>query len=377
MSNVTVSVFTLDKSISEEPVLPSSFIPSSGNVFPKFTSAIPKTAWELWYFDGISEDDKSSIVIGVTRNAEGLKHGGFKVQVFVIWADERTWHRDLFFPESVVSIDESGATEGIWKDATSSSSISFSCAGDLSKAALVFDVPGIVQGDMHLEALPGDTGLDTDATLGPSVYYVRPLGRASVKAQLSLYSSDATAAEQFILGTSANGGMDRVWSPLSWPQVMTESYYLRAQVGPYAMQIMRIFPPKGSENSENQPSTVARLYREGQLICAPQHVVTRDDALITHDSLILSKQNTSDSGDAVTGEYRDKNTGYTVEFVGKGNEEQRWEFQVRHERIIWNTPTSRPGPDATGNTGFVERLYGGTIGESYEGVGTGGQCELS
>ncbi|KAM0228604.1 hypothetical protein ACHAPO_010576 [Fusarium lateritium] len=372
MSNVTISAFTVDKSISEKALLPSPFIPDSGNVFPKFTSAIPKTAWELWYFDGISRHDKSSIVIGVTRNAEGLKHGGFKVQVFVIWADERTWHRDLFFPESIVSTDESGVTEGIWKDATSNSSISFSCACDLSKASLVFDVPGVVQGDMHLEALPGDTGLDTDARLGPSVYYVRPMGRASVKAQLSLYSSEGTAADQFVLGTLANGGMDRVWSPLAWPQVMTESYYLRAQVGPYAMQIMRIFPPAGSED---QPSTMARLYREGQLICAAQHVVTRDEALFTHDSLVLSKQNSHDSEDVVTGGYRDKNTGYTVEFVG--NAGQRWEFQVRHERIIWNTPTSRPGPDATGNTGFVERVCGGAKGESYEGVGTGGQCELS
>ncbi|RFN48898.1 diels-alderase [Fusarium flagelliforme] len=374
MSNATVSAFTVDKSISEEPVLPSPFIPGSGNVFPKFISVIPKTAWELWYFDGISKNDKSSIVIGVTRNAECLKHGGFKVQVFVVWADERTWHRDLFFPESVVSSDESGVTDGVWKDAISNSSISFSCAGDLSKASLVFDVPGVVQGDMHLEALPGDTGLDTDARLDPSIYYVRPIGRASVKAQLSPCSSDATAAEQFVLGSSANGGMDRVWSPLSWPQVMTESYYLRAQVGPYAMQIMRIFPPGGSED---QPSTMARLYRDGQLICAPQHIVNRDDALITHDSLILSKQSHYDSEDAITGGYRDKNTGYTVEFIGKGNERQRWKFQVRHERIIWNTPISRPGPDGTGNTGFVERLYGGTIGESYEGIGTGGQCELS
>jgi hypothetical protein len=137
---------------------------------------------------------------------------------------------------------------------------------------------------------------------------------------------------------------------------------------------MRISPPAGSED---QPSTMARLYREGRLVCVAQHVVTREDALITHDSLVLSKQDDSDSEDAVTGGYRDKNTGYTVEFVEKGNEGQRWKFQVRHERIIWNTPTSRPGPDATGNTGFVEVLYGGTIGESYEGVGTGGQCELS
>ena len=138
----------------------------------------------------------------------------------------------------------------------------------------------------------------------------------------------------------ATGGMDRVWSPLSWGQVMTESYYLRAHVGTYAMQIMRIF---SDMKSGNQPHTVARLYRDGKLICATQDVVDETDGEVPRDS--------------PTG--------------------QRWTFDVRHERTFWNLPTSAPGPNATGNTGFIESLEGGSQGESFNGVGTGGQCQLS
>ncbi|KAF4454156.1 Diels-Alderase fsa2 [Fusarium austroafricanum] len=372
MAEQTVSHFKIEQSIAQDVVPPSPFIPNFGNIFPKFVPVIPKTAWELWYFDGISSEDQSAIVIAVTRDARGLKLGGFKVQVFVVWSDHRTWHRDLFFPESIVKSDDNGATTGIWKDTGGNNSISFGVTGDSSRATLVFAVPGVVQGKMHLKALPGDIGLNTDPALGPSVVYVRPIGRASVQAELSLFSPDSTEPQHFALGTSANGGMDRVWSMLSWPQVMTESYYLRAHVGPYAMQIMRIF---SELDSGNKPYTMARLYCEGKLVCTAQQVINHgDDA--SSDSLILSKEYGDSPAGAVTGAYRDKNTGYVVEFV-EGENKRSWRFRVSHQGIIWNTPTSDPGPDATGNTGFMELVIGGADGESYRGIGTGGQCEMS
>lgn len=39
------------------------------------------------------------------------KHGGFKVQVFCIWPDETTWHRDLYFPESIITTAAEAAGE--------------------------------------------------------------------------------------------------------------------------------------------------------------------------------------------------------------------------------------------------------------------------
>ena len=78
-----------------------------------------------------------------------------------------------------------------------------------------------------------------------------------------------------------------------------------------------------------------------------------------------------------TGTFRDRNIGYDVEFLQSAESEKRWLFHVRHAKTWWNMPTSAPGPNGTGNTGFVEHVTGGLVGEDYQGVGLGGQCELS
>jgi len=215
------------------------------------------------------------------------------------------------------------------------------------------------------------------------VNYVRPIGRALVTAEMSFYELESLTPRILRLGledNSARGGMDRVWSLLSWPQIMTESYYLRAQAGPYALQIMRIFSDVGSGN---KPYTVARLYRSGKLICAPQKVIDSWSGEAPEDSLVLNKLYRNKNSFGLTGVFRDKCTGYSVDFIQTGVGGQRWQFQVIHHKILWNIPTSAPGPNATGNTGFIESLVGGlklegeVEMETFHGVGTGGQCELS
>lgn len=379
MADSITSHFKIDdNSIALGPVLPSPFVPNSGNTFPKFVETITETAWELWYFDGVSEVDRAAIVIGVTRNSEGRKHGGFKVQIFGIWPDETNWHRDLYFPESVVSTSgESGDIRGVWRNPTKNSSISFLVSADCSQAKVTVDVPGVVEGSMSLGALPGDTGLNTRPELGSSVYYVRPIGRASVTADMAFYPPDNTNPRKLSLGfrgCSARGGMDRVWSLFSWSQIMTESYYLRGHVGPYAMQVMRIL---SNVESGNQPYAVARLYRDEKIVCAAQSVVSVGKCEVLEDSLVVSKTYEGPSTPGLTGAFRDKNDGYTIEFIQGGINGQRWQFEVRHDRTLWNMPTSAPGPNATGNTGFVEVIVGGLAGEAFSGIGTGGQCELS
>lgn len=51
---------------------------------------------------------------------------------------------------------------------------------------------------MNLAALPGDTGLDTRQELGSSVYYVRPIGRPSVTADMTLYTSAGMAPRKIV-----------------------------------------------------------------------------------------------------------------------------------------------------------------------------------
>ena len=358
------------------PVSVLPFIPGSGNVFPKYVDAITQTAWELWFFDGISAD-KAAIVVGFGRNMEGPRQAPFRCQVLCIWPDESTWHRDMYFSDSIVTtVGDAGDVVGVWKDPIKNMSASFQVPVDSSWAKLTFAIPGVLEGNVSLTSMPGDTGLNTRPELGSSVNYMRPIGRASVTADLEFYPPESNTSKSLVwpMEGGATGGMDRVWSPLSWGQVMTESYYLRAHVGTYAMQIMRIF---SDMKSGNQPHTVARLYRDGKLICATQDVVDETDGEVPGDSLVLSKVLGAPNDAGLTGAFRDKNSGYTVHFIQGGPTGQRWTFDVRHERTFWNLPTSAPGPNATGNTGFIESLEGGSQGESFNGVGTGGQCQLS
>ncbi|CAN9186010.1 unnamed protein product [Alternaria alternata] len=327
------------------PVSVLPFIPGSGNVFPKYVDAITQTGWELWFFDGISAD-KAAIVY----SASGLMRAPGTAT--------------CTFPDSIVTtVGDAGDVVGVWKDPIKNMSASFQVPVDSSWAKLTFAIPGVLEGNVSLTSMPGDTGLNTRPELGSSVNYMRPIGRASVTADLEFYPPESNTPKSLVwpMDGGATGGMDRVWSPLSWGQVMTES-------------IMRIF---SDMKSGNQPHTVARLYRDGKLICATQDVVDETDGEVPRDSLVLSKVLGAPNDAGLTGAFRDKNSGYTVHFIQGGPTGQRWTFDVRHERTIWNLPTSAPGPNATGNTGFIESLEGGSQGESFNGVGTGGQCQLS
>ncbi|KAL4971414.1 hypothetical protein BDW66DRAFT_165258 [Aspergillus desertorum] len=349
-------------------------VPGSGNLLPRFDGQNAGTAWDFWLFDGFAAVDRSALVVSFNRNLDPRRPGSFKVEVVVVWPDQSSCHRELFFPESKVA--ETGDTRdvlGSWSNASEGSSVSFRVSADCSEAVLDVSVPGVVQGKVHLLRLPGDTGLDTPADLGPSVAYLNALGRAAVTASLKLYSSDRTSSRDFHLGQGDNesrGGMERCWSPFAWHQLMKESYRLRATVGPYSMSVMSI----SCRSAGNyRLYTASRLYRDGKLVCVAQQAV--DEGKV-HDSDFLSLRKVYDGNEtAVTGDFHDKSTGYELVF-GAANG-RRWRFQVQHGAVAYNVPTSPPGPDCTGNTGFIESIMGGENEEQFSGVGIGASGEFS
>lgn len=371
----------------------------SGNLFPKMKDRINETAWELWYFDGGTDDGQTAITISFFRDARTLAEGGFRVQVFVMWPDGTQWKDELVFAESFIAAEgdslANARVDGVWKDA--SGSASFTVAADLSMAKLQLAIAGKVTGTLTLQALSGSkAGLpqkEEDAELSPGMYYVRPISLAKVDASLifetesvqhiGYNSKDENEAvpnitQRKLSFTGGRGGMDRCWSLHSWPQIMTESYFLRATVGPYTMQVIRII----SDNATgNIPHTLARLWKDQTLVCAA-HRVAHDEAeasSLSDNAILLDKMYEADSdGISVTGNFSDKNTGYTIAFIGKQDgEPQRWQFKVHHKRSWWNMPTSAPGPNATGNSGFLEAISGGGKDEQFaHGCGGGGQVQL-
>ena len=375
MTNNLVSYFNIFDSLVSGPVPISPFTPNNANLFPKLPDRINETAWELWFFDGVSSNGSTGITISFFRDAQAPKLG-FRVQVNAIWPDGAQWGTELYFAESIITAEDVHGTKGIWRSGDDNLA-NFEVASDLQSATLTFDVQFRLKGTMNLTTLPPSVSLpatEEEAMLGPQVHYVRPIATASITADLTFFTTDKatnkTSSRDFRIEPldQATGGMDRFWTPLAWPQLMTESYFLRATVGEYKVHFMRIF---GTVAAGEVPYVSARLYHQGRLVCAPQSAGQSEE-----DYAAIEKQ----QGEGLTGQFRDKNTGYVIKFVSPELEGCRksWSFNVTHDRAWWNTPTSAPGPNGTGNSGFVEKVSGGEEGgEEFEGYGGGGQAQLA
>ncbi|KAK4235717.1 hypothetical protein C8A03DRAFT_36411 [Achaetomium macrosporum] len=395
MSSHSVSYFDIEGyCVVPGPVPAASLDPDAGNVFPKFVNQLSDTAWELWYFDGGSDNG---------RTAFTLKEGGWRVQIFAQWPDGSMWNNELYFVESVVTTDgggSNGRVHGFWSVRDNQSGVSFTVDPGLSAATLSFNIPQRVVGTVVLKTLDGNRqgfpSSEAAALLCPDMYYIRPISLAGAEAHLVFHSAGTDGAgessREFTF-VSGRGGMDRCWTSLSWPQLLSESYFQRAHVGPYNVQLMRILLPAASGRT---PYVTARLWKHQELVCAAQQVIEAADlerlssegSLPAQDFITIAKvyeNNEEGGGSGVTGAFRDKNVGYTIQFVGGEREgggestgvRPRWRFQVRHVRPWWNMPTSPPGPNATGNSAFLDVVTGGAQGEVWpSGTGDSGQLEL-
>ncbi|KZF23888.1 hypothetical protein L228DRAFT_238399 [Xylona heveae TC161] len=426
------------------PVPVDPFLPNSANLFPKLVERINDAAWELWQFDGLSSDGETAVTISFYRDTRGLQDGGFHAELNALWPDGSKWGEKLYFTESVITAEgeaaHNGSLRGVWQSQSQSqsqshsqspgeggstrsktNSVSFDIAADLATARVTFSVPDRVEGTLELRALSraplGSRLAATEeaAKLGPSVYYLFPLGPAAVAADLVFSLADETEDEAAAAATSletngavngdhkkdkkktlilrpedgARGGFVRGWSALAWPQIMTDAYYVCGTAGPYMLQVIRI---ESSAADGRKPHVVARLYRDGELVCAANqlgerhaqsqtenggHGHNRDEDVVVVDKLL-------DGGEEgwLAGAFRDRNTGYAIEFIQgtkrEGHQQQqqrkRWRFQARHRRPWWSDYTSDKG---TGKSGFLETILGGSDEEaSFKGSAGAGQLQL-
>ncbi|KAJ5188376.1 hypothetical protein N7491_004701 [Penicillium cf. griseofulvum] len=197
----------------------------SGNVYPKMKDRINDTAWELWYFDGGTEDGKTAITISFFRDARGLRDGGFRTQIFAMWPDGTKRNIELFFAESIVTAEGYSPVQaevhGVWKTVDDAASATFTVAANLSTATLNFSVPNKVSGTLEMRATSGSkAGLpstEEEALLSPGMYYMRPISLAEVSVDLTFEmvplpaeSEGNEAPEQRkLIFQSGKGGIDR------------------------------------------------------------------------------------------------------------------------------------------------------------------------
>ncbi|KAF7155446.1 hypothetical protein CNMCM5623_007517 [Aspergillus felis] len=383
----TISCLSIASAIADGPVPLAPFISGSANLYPKMPERIGKSAWELWYFDGVTSDGQAAVAVAFFRDALGATKGGFRVQVHVLWRDGTPLSTEFYCQKSTVMEYQDGRVVGTWQDSGPSGlrEASFDIAPDLSTASLSFQDPTVVSGSITLTRIHDHTLLPTDekeVEFGIDVYYIRPFAISAAVVDLEL-RSDSGEPRQFTLRQEdkAIGGMDRFWTHLSWPQIMSESYHLRAGAGPYRLHVLRIL---STSSTGKVPYGSARLYKDNQVICAPQTAINHGEQKCEADYMIVTKLY-CDAKEAVRGKFRDANVGYRIEFVQQdaGKILGHWRFDAVNCHPWWNLPTSAPGPDGTGNSGFMVKVSGGMLAgegdsgnEMCEGFGGAGQAEL-
>ncbi|KAF1828570.1 hypothetical protein BDW02DRAFT_484251, partial [Decorospora gaudefroyi] len=370
-------------SLTAESSLGSAFFAKSGNLYPKYPDKLPQTAVEVWLFDALATDGTEAFTMSFLRDSTAVP-AGFRVAINASWEDGSNWSRNLVFPVSIItsegsSIDQ-GSIVGVWKmndDDQNGASVCFEVNEDLSVSKVSFNVPGVITGTLTHNSMkyPCLPNTENEARVGRDLFWMRPIAMAIADLDVTITTDPSTEPKKLLISGDRGGygGLERSWESMPWAKAVTDSLFVRAKVGPYVLQVMRLI---GRPEHDYEATASARLYCNGKLVCGPQRVIEKAEARGTGDTkadhaLIVEKL-FDEVG--LPANFRYKNVGYRIEFLSG----TKWSFEVRHARQWWQMPTSKPGPGATGSSAFVVSAKGGLAGsgDTFEGFGMSGQVEM-
>ena len=376
------SFFQVHTSIVDSPAPSAKFYPDSGNLFPKYPEKFPKSAVEVWLFDALSQTGGDAFTVSFLRDTMAAP-SGFRVALNASWADGENWTHNLVLPISSVTNEGVDAAKGLvkgeWRsEEDSGPSATFEVDADLSTAVVTFNVPGFITGTLELKSrgyqcLP-TTADEASVGTNADIFWMRPIAMADAHLDACITTGPGTSKYILISNDQGGyGGLERSWESMPWMKAVTDSLFVRAQAGPYVLSVMRLV----GRPEDNYPnSTSARLYHHGRLVCAPQRMVETMHGfsacqLENENALVFDK---FFDGEGIPASFRDKNTGYKIDFLSGS----KWSFELRHQREWWRFPTSKPGPGGTGSSAFVVTVKGGLAnsGDVYEGFGMAGQVEM-
>ncbi|KAF2791969.1 hypothetical protein K505DRAFT_418755 [Melanomma pulvis-pyrius CBS 109.77] len=370
-------------SIVAEPGPETDFFPNSGNLYPKYADKFPRTAVEVWLFDALAPDGSDAFTVSFLRDSMAAP-AGFRVIINASWEDGTNWSHDLILPMSTVTVEGSnpgqGRVTGVWRtadDGEDGPSASFEVNEDLSISKVTFNVPGRIMGTLTHKSMgyPCLPKTEDEAKVATEIFWMRPVAMASANLDVAIVTDPSTEPKRMLISADKGGygGLERSWESIPWAKAVTDSLFVRAKVGPYVLQVMRLV---GRPENNYEHTASARLYCDGKLVCSPQRVVDKPDGYTFGDSkaghaVIVDK---FFDGEGVPATFRHKNVGYRIEFLS----EAKWSFELRHDRVWWQMPTSKPGPNTTGSSAFVVSVKGGLVGSGdiFEGFGMAGQVEM-
>lgn len=320
------------------------------------------TAWEYWYFDGVSHSTFAGITITFFRDpslmAAGL--GPLRLGVDAVWENGTQFTSMIFADESVIETC-GDVTTGRWTGAQINSTFEFQHGSQTAKITLLgTSITGdLVSGTFTLRSI-------SNARYPSGALY--PDARASVQMAPLLSWNEGVPAgdvttDVVLKGTplqfSGIGGTDRNFAPYIWDFLADHWWWVRAVTGPYALVYWKFV-----SGIDKKTYSWAYLECDGKPVFKSAVECAGDKA--KSECAVFSPT----EGGKVKGSFNDPSTGFDIEFKTRG---RSWEFHIEHQNVVFEAP----GSSNDEYSRFVNKATGGEKGgRKYEGASKSEQNQI-
>ncbi len=349
-------------------------------------SGIKGAVWEQWYFDSVSDDGKSSIVLTVARDASYavLGRGTLRIELDVVFSDGSRYNNVDWMSEAVVEdrggAKGSGTVDGSW--IASGKSYRYQIAADGSAAKVEIDTRD-VQGHFTLAALSppvypnGETqeelrgsGKTASTELLPKIHLVQVIPTGTFEGDLMIKGR--------IVRFRGIGGHMHAWAAGSWFDTTLGWRVARGVAGPFSVTLMEYTDMDGAVHSSGFVAKDGKkLFGGKELYATPRSASTLQRALrYLHEDDKKPKQTvrwTPTYNTGFAGRFDDTSTGAILHFATSETGEE-YRFELIHRRKAFEYLF---GSSDTGLTAFLGEIKGGKVGEEvYRGVQFSDVCVL-
>jgi hypothetical protein len=301
------------------------------------------TGGEQWEFDGVSDDGLLAFCLGFYRdpNYAILGTGNLRLSAEFSRTGSSRFVR-VDYPTSSTVESCPWGTRGVWRG--DDYSYTFEVTRDMKVARIGISTPDLKGSLLMKSVMPprypdGSTYPNKAASteVVPYFHWVEPIPAADVHVDMEMEGKPYK--------WSGVGGHERLWTAFSWPTCLQAMTAIRVKTGPFAATHVSFV--SAIDKGVYKPSTV--LAKDGQVIFS----TTRHEQSDTDDYAILTKT----YGGRVTGNLKDKVTGYELVMVSPATKKQ-WSFSITNENLGFEYMLG----EGVGGTGFSGQAVGGSIG---------------
>ncbi|KAL2159575.1 hypothetical protein VTH06DRAFT_2144 [Thermothelomyces fergusii] len=358
-------------------------------------SGIKGPVWEQWYFDSVSDDGRSGVVLTIARDASYtmLGRGSLRIELDVTFDDGSHYNKVDWMSEAVVEDrggpKGTGTVEGSWT--APGKAYRYQIAADGS-AAKVEIATGEVRGHFTLAALSppvypeGETAEELRASgrtatteLLPKIHLVQVMPTATFEADLAV--GDRLACFRGV------GGHMHAWAAGSWFDTTLGWRVTRGVAGPYSVTLMEYTDTDGIVHSSGFVARDGRkLFGAKEVYATPRSSSALRRALRYTGAAAAAGSGEGEAerkprytvrwtptyNTGFAGRFADSSTGAILSFAGPDGDEYRFELVHRRKAFEYLF-----GSSDSGLTAFLGEIRGGKVGEEeYRGVQFSDVCVL-